>query len=897
MIAFGLAMMYDLATVFYPSVNKEAGVRSYRQAMVDEILPAVSKPSRYLGMEWNAIKKDPSLSKVKIALAFPDTYEIGMSHLGLKILYQVLNRRPEFLAERIYAPWPDAEKLFRERRIPLCSQESGYSLADFDLIGFTLQYELSYTTILNMLNLAGIPVKSEQRREGDPFVIAGGPVAFNPEPIAEFIDMFLLGDAEEAIHEICEAVLRWKESGGRRVELLEAWTKIQGCYVPVLHRGETIRKRTAIRLDGIDYGAFPVPFMEIVHDRANIEVMRGCTQGCRFCQAGYLYRPLRERSAEEIRQMTLQAIRGTGYEEVSLASLSIADLTVLPNLVPLLMDELLPEKISLSLPSLRVEALNRFPQVADEIGRVRKTGFTIAPEAGSKRLRKVINKEGFDEEQIFTAVKNAARSGWESVKFYFMIGLPTETQEDLDEMVRVARESARIARAESARGFGLTVSTSSFVPKPHTPFQWFAQEPMELLKEKQHYLKRKLREANVSYKWHDVESSFLEAVFTLGDRSLGQAIHRGYELGCRFDGWTEHLKFDRWMRAFDETGIDPGAIANRARRLDEPLPWDHIDIGVSKKFLQREYKKALEGRGTPDCHVAPCSACGEICMPNWPTWAEKVGIKVQSSQFTVHSSEILGSKCQVPRLEAGPRPPPSPPRSEAPVQRIRCIFQKTGDLRFLSHLEVMKALSRALRRAQVPMAYSQGYNPQPKLSFALALPVGVEGWRELADIELGVAMAPEELVARVNRHLAPELHLVRAWEVPLTAPSLTPSVREAVYQIALPLNGSSPEMRARLSSPAVCDEWLSRPSITVSVQRKEKLVDVDVRPHIRELVALPEEGGALRWGLRLKTGQGGSVRPQVIMARLLKDALNGQVDGWETKLRVARIALVLDGEM
>jgi radical SAM family uncharacterized protein/radical SAM-linked protein len=883
-------------------------MQSYRQAIVDEILPLVGKPSRYIGMEWNAIRKDPSRAKVRIALAFPDTYEIGMSHLGLKILYQILNRRPEFLAERVYAPWVDAEKLLRDRGIPLCSQESGYSLADFDLIGFTLQYELSYTTILNMLDLAGIPLRSEQRREGDPFVIAGGPVAFNPEPIADFIDLFLLGDAEEAILEICEAFVRWKESGGRREELLEAWTKIQGCYVPARHRGETIRKRTAILLDGIDYGAFPVPFMEIVHDRANIEVMRGCTQGCRFCQAGYLYRPLRERSAEEIRQMTRQAIRGTGYEEVSLASLSIADLTVLPDLVRPLMDELLPEKISLSLPSLRVEALNRYPQVADEIGRVRKTGFTIAPEAGSKRLRKVINKEGFDEEQIFTAVRNAARSGWESVKFYFMIGLPTETQEDLDEMVRVARESARIARAEAVRGFGLTVSTSSFVPKPHTPFQWFAQEPMALLKEKQHYLRRKLREVNVSYKWHDVQSSFLEAVFSLGDRSLGRAIHRGYELGCRFDGWTEHLKFDRWMRAFEETGIDPAAIANRTRGLEEPLPWDHIDIGVSKKFLQREYKKALEVRGTPDCHVAPCSACGEICMPNWPTWAEKVGIKVSSFEFGVSSS-----KCQVPNLKPETRNPkpetqncnaepetrnPKPEtRSEAPVQRIRFVFQKTGDLRFLSHLEVMKAVSRALRRAQVPIAYSQGYNPQPKLSFALALPVGVEGWQELADIELSLAIAPEELVARVNRHMASELQLLRAWEVAVTAPSLTSSVREAVYQVSLSLNGSAPEIRARLNSPSVCDEWLSRRSIPVSVQRKDKLVEVDVRPQIRELLTLQEDGGALRWGLRLITGQGGSVRPQVIMACLLKDTLNGHVDGLETKLRVARTALVLEGAM
>jgi radical SAM-linked protein len=881
-------------------------VRSYRQAIVEEILPLVTRPSRYIGMEWNAVRKDPARTRLKIALAFPDTYEIGMSHLGLKILYQILNRHPDLLAERAFAPWVDAERLLRERRIPLCTIESGHRLSDFDLVGFTLQYELSYTNVLNMLDLAGIPLRSEDRRSGDPFVIAGGPVAFNPEPISAFIDLFLLGDGEEAVLEICDAALRWKETGGRRDELLEAWARIEGCYVPALHRGETIRKRTAIRLDGIDYGLFPVPFMEIVHDRANIEVMRGCTQGCRFCQAGYLYRPLRERSAAEIREMARQALRGTGYEEVSLASLSIADLTVLPDLVPPLMDELLPERTSLSLPSLRVEALNRYPQVADEIGRVRKTGFTIAPEAGSKRLRKVINKEGFDEEQIFTAVRNAARAGWESVKFYFMIGLPTETQEDLEELVRIARESARIARAESTRGFGLTVSTSSFVPKPHTPFQWFAMEPMELLREKQHYLKRRLREANVAYKWHDVESSLMEAVFSLGDRSLWRVVQRGHELGCRFDGWTEQFRFDRWTRAFAEVGIDPKAIAHRPRALDEPLPWDHIDAGVSKRFLQREYRKALEVRGTPDCHVAPCSACGEICMPNWPTWARQVGMAVVAPRTRTRCEEAApapagaASLCRVapPGRAAGrdSARPELPPQSEGPAQRLRFIFQKIGDLRFLSHLEVMRAITRALRRARVPLAYSSGYNPQPKLSVALALPVGVEGRRELADVELRAPISPAALVERLNRHLSPELHLLRAWEVPLAAPSLTPSVREATYEIALALNGWGDEVGGRVESPRLCDEWLARPSIPVAVQRKDKVVEIDARPLILDLRVLPGEVGVVRWGMRLSAGSGGGVRPQAIMRRLLADALDGRADGVEARLRVARTALILDGE-
>ena len=458
---------------------------SYKSALAEHILPFVTKPSRYIAGEWNTVYKDPATSEVRIALAFPDAYEIGMSHLGLKILYQLLNARPEISAERAYAPWPDAEALFRQHHIPLCSHESGLPLRSFDILGFTLQYELSFTTVLNMLELSGLPLRSSDRDARHPLVVAGGPVAFNPEPMADFIDAFLIGDGEEATLELCTVVREWKRSGGGREDLLRAVKGVAGMYVPALHApGETVRKRTALGLDGFDYGRLPVPYMETVHDRANIEVMRGCTQGCRFCQAGYIYRPMRELSAPRIRAMVDRAVRGTGYEEISLSSLSIADLSCLRDLVSPLMASLAPEKTSLSLPSLRVEALNRDKQIAEEIGKVRKTGLTIAPEAGSARLRAVINKQGFDEEQIFGAVRNAACAGWESVKLYFMIGLPTETQADLDDLLRVARESARIARRERPRGFGLTVSASSFVPKAHTPFQWFALEPMEALQQK-----------------------------------------------------------------------------------------------------------------------------------------------------------------------------------------------------------------------------------------------------------------------------------------------------------------------------------------------------------------------------------------------------------------------------
>ncbi len=887
-----------------------------KSTIAEHILPFVSKPSRYIAGEWNVVVKDPAKVEVRVALAFPDAYEIGMSHLGLKILYQLLNARPEILAERAYAPWVDAEGLFRQHGIPLSSHESRLPLASFDILGFTLQYELSFATILNMLDLAGIPLRTVERDVRHPLVVAGGPVAFAPEPVADFIDAFLIGDGEEATLELCGVVREWKRSGGSREELLRAVKGIGGMYVPTLHEpGEVVRKRTALKLDVVDYGRFPIPYMEIVHDRANIEVMRGCAQGCRFCQAGYIYRPIREHSAERIRAMVDRARVGTGYEEVSLSSLSIADLSCLRDLVPPLMASLIPDKTSLSLPSLRVEALNRNKEIAEEIGKVRKTGFTIAPEAGSARLRKVINKEGFDEDQIFTAVQNAARAGWESVKFYFMIGLPTETQTDLDELVRVAKESARIARRESPRGFGLTVSASSFVPKPHTPFQWFAQEPMRVLKEKQAYLRARLREARIDFKWHHVESSFLEAVFTLGGREVGAAIALGQQRGCRFDGWTEQLKFDTWMEALADAGMDPSAIANRPRGLDEPLPWDHIDCGVSKQFLKREYKKALQVKGTPDCHVGPCSNCGEICVPNWRTWAQEVGV----IQITPTRGQAQGGAAQ----EGEPRPggpadhgptarrlgaresmvehapeglAGAVPRSQPqPVQKIRFEFQKVGELRYLSHLELMRALQRALRRAGVPLAYTQGFNPQPKVSVAQALAVGLEGLRELGEVELTLRVEPADLLARWNTQLPPELKILRTWEAPLHGPSLSAGVRGAAYQVRLLPNGWDPTTLAALGNARACAEFLAQGPIPVEVSKKGQTVTLDARPFVREFTATPQDGP--QWGLVLQAGLGGSVKPQAVMRRFLGQRVPpGELDRMISSLRITRTALALEGQ-
>jgi radical SAM-linked protein len=628
--------------------------------------------------------------------------------------------------------------------------------------------------------------------------------------------------------------------------------------------------------------------------------------------------------------MVGQALQGTGYEEVSLASLSIADLSCLRDLVPPLMASLVPDKTSLSLPSLRVEALNRNKEMAEEIGRVRKTGFTIAPEAGSARLRKVINKEGFDEDQIFAAVGNAARAGWESVKFYFMIGLPTETQDDLDELIRVAKGSARIARRESARGFGLTVSASSFVPKPHTPFQWFAQEPMPGLKEKQAYLKSRLREARIDFKWHHVESSFLEAVFTLGGREVGAAIALGQQRGCRFDGWTEQFRFDTWMQALADAGVDPYAIANRARDLDEPLPWDHIDCGVTKQFLKREYKKALQVKGTPDCHVGPCSNCGEVCVPNWPTWAREVGMiqiepRAASREPSAERREPRGTIGQTGSQSIGPDESTNRPIDQStarsrgtpegvpPVQKIRFEFHKVGELRYLSHLELMRALQRALRRAGLPLAYTQGFNPQPKVSVAQALAVGVEGLCELGEVELTSRVEPSDLLVRWNRQLPPELKILRTWEAPLHGPSLSAGVRGAVYQIQLEPNGWDPSTLAAIGTAGACAEFLAQGPITVEVTKKGEKVTLDARPFIRGFTAAPGAGAGRGtdddgvgtgvgdpipgWDLVLRVGLGGSVKPQAVMRSFLGQRVPpGELDRMVSSLRITRTALALEGQ-
>lgn len=596
------------------------------------ILPEVAKPARYTNNELNAYHKDWNKIAVKTALAFPDLYEIGMGNLGLKILYHQVNQRDDALAERVYMPWTDMQQKMKEYDIVLTALESGRDLRDFDLIGFTLQYELSYTNIIKMLDLAKIPRFSKDRAEQEPWIIAGGPCAFNPEPIADFFDFLVLGDGEQIIHEIIMVIKEGKELNLSKADILRKLADIPGIYIPAFYHIEykqtgeiesvrpavnfasaKIIKRVVSDLDKVGYpDKMVVPFLEIVHDRIMVEVMRGCTRGCRFCQAGMIYRPVRERSLDTLKQQVEQLIAATGYGEVSLASLSTSDYTCIERLVGELMAQYQDTQVALSLPSLRVDSFS--VNLAQEIQKTRKTGLTFAPEAGTERLRNVINKN-VTEADLYAAVKGAFTAGWLLIKLYFMIGLPTETKTDLDGIVDLAVNVLQIGRDCVPKGSKrpqVNVSVSSFVPKSHTPFQWEAQNRQDDLLEKQAYLRAQSQGTGIRFQFHDVRSSYLEAVFAKGDRRLSQVLAKAVDYGCQFDSWSECFNYSAWMQAFTETGIDGSFYAHRDIDGHELLPWDHLGSGIEKDFLLKERAKAAKGITTKDCRFNKCNACG-IC--------------------------------------------------------------------------------------------------------------------------------------------------------------------------------------------------------------------------------------------------------------------------------------------
>lgn len=596
---------------------------------LENILSQVKKPARYTGGEWNSIRKDWDKIELKTVFAFPDVYEVGMSHLGMHILYNIVNSRPDALMERVFAPWPDMADRMRKDGLPLFALESQRPVKDFDIVAFTLQYEMSFSNILYMLSLAGIPLYAEERNEEDPLVIAGGPCAFNPEPMADFVDLFVIGEGEDVINELLDLVLAGKRANFKKNELLFQAAGIPGVYAPSLYdvsygedgafsgirpaRADVPEKITKRVVKDLDAAPFPlkpvVPATAAVHDRMMIEVFRGCTRGCRFCQAGIIYRPVREKKPETVLRQAAGLVENTGFDEISLTSLSSSDYTPVLEVVKSLAQEHAGRGVNVSLPSLRADHFSM--ELAREVQRVRRSSLTFAPEAGTQRLRDVINK-GVTEEDLMETAGAAFRGGWQAIKLYFMIGLPTETDDDVAGIARLARQVLALGRKSGvSRGrLKVTVSVSSFVPKPHTVFQWEPQERLEDLRRKQNALSSQTRERGLTLNYHDAGLSFIEAAFARGDRRLGRALARAFALGCRFDGWSEYFNIDLWLEAFRQAGLDPAAYACRRFGYDDPLPWGHIDAGVSRRYLVLEHKRALAGTVTPDCRSGDCPGCG-----------------------------------------------------------------------------------------------------------------------------------------------------------------------------------------------------------------------------------------------------------------------------------------------
>ncbi len=831
----------------------------------NEIFPLVSKPGRYTGNEINVIKKDWSKDRLKVALVFPDLYEIGMSHIGFEILYHILNRETDIVAERVYAPAADLEQRLREKKLPLFSLESKSPLKAFDILGFTLQYELQYTNVLNILDLAGIPIFSDQREDQQPIVIAGGPCAFNPEPLAPFIDAFVIGDGEEIALEISRMVLQAKRQGLSRKDILVQFAQIPGVYVPSFYlpsteglaKGEklkpvrdgipeTIVARTVDQLRPDDYPLKPlVPLMEVTHDRYSVEIMRGCTQGCRFCNAGIIYRPVRERSVDELVEHVTAVIRNTGYDEISLASLSSSDYSQLSVLLTRLNRVLEPLMVNVSFPSLRTESFT--VEMAMHAKRVKKSGLTLAPEAGTERLRNVINKTNRNED-LLRAIEIAFSQGWEKVKLYFMVGQPTETQADLDGIVALVREVLKVAN--KYKGKAVHLSISPFCPKPHTPFQWARQDSIQQMSEKIFYLKDRLSNGRVKFNWREPEASYLEGIIARGDRRVAEVIHRAWQMGAKFDAWSDQLRFDIWQQAFAQLGIDPDSYL-RQRELDEPLPWDHISKGVTKKFLEREFQWAMEGKTTEDCRASFCHACGMMLQPNCQEILYQSRHPKQNSQIgqELDSSSVSDFGRSMKRLK---------PSSEPAIREIRIKYEKGRQVRFVSHLDLIRLFERAFRRAGIRLAYTQGYHPHPRIAYGPPLATGHTSSAEYMDVEY-YRDRELDLKAVLNRVLPEGLRILQIRSLYGKHPSLTSIINRAEYEVELSRTFDQSYLNHAIA------EFLNRDQILVQRQRSDETRPVDIRPFIASIAA-PADNQLL---LSLSFDNGKTARVSEILSELL----------------------------
>jgi radical SAM family uncharacterized protein/radical SAM-linked protein len=786
-----------------------------------EFLSLVSKPVRYLGREIHSIGKDSAEAKLRFCLAFPDVYEVGMSHLGIQILYHLLNGIKGVACERAFAPWGDMENVLRDKRIPLSSLESSIPLHQFDIVGFSLQYELCLTNVLNMLDLSDIPLLSKDRDDRFPLIIAGGPLTFNPAPIADFFDALVIGDGEEVVLEICDIALQSKEAGAKREDFLKSLYRLEGVYVPSLHtEGQKIRKRTVSDLNQAFFPSCPiVPYMKVVHDRLNVEIARGCKRGCRFCEAGFIHRPVRERSPEVIREILNASLKQTGYEELSLLSLSAGDYSSIGPLLSDLMDRYETKKVAVSFPSLRIESV--VGRLAEQVKRVRRTGFTIAPEAGTERLRKVINKE-LDEGVLFEGLSDLFSKGWKNIKLYFMMGLPTEKEEDLSGIFDLTKKIASLGERQKIHP-NISVSVSTFVPKPHTPFQWESQIPLEEMKEKLRLMKEGVKRNHLRFKWQDPHLSFLEGIFSMGDRNLSRVLVEAFRLGCRFDGWTDQFHFPEWKEAVEKAGLKMD-LQTRKRKFEDIPPWSFIDTGINTPFLWEEYQRGLEEKISPPCVKENCHRCG-VCD------GKTMAIK-ESDPVEMRPPEKMARKDM---------------RAKEMKKKIRLKFRKVGEMRFLSHLELAHLFYRASRRADLPLRFSEGFHPMPRIIFATALPVGMESLMEIVDIECEGKITPRDVLERLNQTLPPGVEIIEAGEVPLFF-HLSSLSHPSVYWI--PLDHFLLKEEAILKIKRALEER----EFFVHQERDGKKRSVNIRPLIEKMEIKQKEassGEESQWGVEL----------------------------------------------
>ena len=867
---------------------------NHRHFIENEILRRVNKPSQYLGTELNSVHKDLNTVDLRFSLVFPDMYEVGLGNLGLHILYAILNKHTDVWAERSYAPGIDMEAELRKHKIPLFALESKDSLGGFDGLGFTLQSELTYTNILNILDLSNIPLRTADRGEEHPLTFCGGPAVFNPEPLVYFMDFFVFGDGEDVINEIVDVFRQHTTRAAR----LEALSRVDGIYVPALYPTDVLEdgqilpsqdapkivKRIAPDLNAAEFPVdYLVPFTRQIHDRISLEVLRGCTQGCRFCQAGMVTRPVRERSIDNIETLMERTLAATGYEEVSLVSLSTCDYSKVRTMVSKMSEKAREQMVGVSLPSLRLDSFS--VELADIVAGVRRTGLTFAPEAASPRLRSVINK-WIPDEELLSMSQQAYQLGWDHVKLYFMIGLPTERDDDVDAIADLTLRTLDVGRKINRKA-KVNTGVSTFVPKPFTPFQWAAQINRDETKRRQEILFAKLgKHPSVKFGRHNANETFLEGLVSRADRRAGDLIQLAFEKGARFEAWDEHLKMRSWFEAIEELEYDVD-FQLRERELDERLPWDHIDVLIPKKWFQEDWQRAVELKHAQDCRHSKCHRCGVIDRER-PLCASMLrtsidGRKVEKDFVVKHAEQKAEEVASTPpdRLR-NPAAPPTLKENEV-VQRLIFRVAVTGVARFLSHMETTNAWIRTLRRARVPMAYSQGFHPHPKIAFESARPVAEESLGSYMDISVYKKVDPTLVLERLKQVVAPGFKVMSVEEVDLKSTALMAAVTGMDYIMYVPENSDS--IQEKLEALLDADEVLVERK---KKQRKNKggrgsrggrrssgpvMRQIDMRPNIGSLSlsvpeALRKEDGSTAIAVELHRVGDRGMRPSELLKLL-----------------------------